>query len=126
MGWYQILMVIGIPSIISGLVALGINRGMKARDEKQEEIRQQSEAIERQNKALMAGVQAILRDRLLNGYRHYAQKGWADYDDRQNMENMWEQYHALGANGVMDGYRAKFLVLPEYDPHGEALRSAGN
>ena len=126
MGWYQILMVIGIPSIISGLVALGINRGMKARDEKQEEIRQQSEAIERQNKALMAGVQAILRDRLLNGYRHYAQKGWADYDDRQNMENMWEQYHALGANGVMDGYRAKFLVLPEYDPNGEALRSAGN
>ena len=126
MEWYQILMVIGIPSIISGLVALGINRGMKARDEKQEEIRQQSEAIERQNKALMAGVQAILRDRLLNGYRHYAQKGWADYDDRQNMENMWEQYHALGANGVMDGYRAKFLVLPEYDPNGEALQSAGN
>lgn len=126
MEWYQILMVIGIPSIISGLVALGINRGMKARDEKQEEIRQQSEAIERQNKALMAGVQAILRDRLLNGYRHYAQKGWADYDDRQNMENMWEQYHALGANGVMDGYRAKFLVLPEYDPNGAALRSAGN
>lgn len=126
MGWYQILMVIGIPSIISGLVALGINRGMKARDEKQEEIRQQSEAIERQNKALMAGVQAILRDRLLNGYRHYAQKGWADYDDRQNMENMWEQYHALGANGVMDGYRAKFLVLPEYDPNGAALRSSGN
>lgn len=126
MEWYQILMVIGIPSIISGLVALGINRGMKARDEKQEEIRQQSEAIERQNKALMAGVQAILRDRLLNGYRHYAQKGWADYDDRQNMENMWEQYHTLGANGVMDGYRAKFLVLPEYDPNGAALRSAGN
>lgn len=126
MEWYQILMVIGIPSIISGLVALGINRGMKARDEKQEEIRQQSEAIERQNKALMAGVQAILRDRLLNGYRHYAQKGWADYDDRQNMENMWEQYHALGANGVMDGYRAKFLVLPEYDPNSAALRGAGN
>lgn len=126
MEWYQILMVIGIPSIISGLVALGINRGMKARDDKQEEIRQQSEAIERQNKALMAGVQAILRDRLLNGYRHYAQKGWADYDDRQNMENMWEQYHALGANGVMDGYRAKFLVLPEYDPNGAALRDAGN
>ena len=120
MEWYQILMVIGIPSIISGLVALGINRGMKARDAKQEEIRTQNEAIERQNKALMAGVQAILRDRLLNGYRHYTAKGWADYDDRQNMENMWEQYHALGANGVMDGYRAKFLALPEYDPKNAA------
>lgn len=123
MEWYQILMVVGIPSIISGLVAMVINRGMKARDAKQEEIRVQSEAIERQSKALMAGVQAILRDRLLTGYRHYSAKGWADYDDRQNMENMWEQYHALGANGVMDGYRAKFLSLPEYDPNGAALHN---
>ena len=71
MEWYQILMVVGIPSIISGLVALAVNRGMAARDAKQEEIRAQNEAIEKQNKALMAGVQAILRDRLLNGYRHY-------------------------------------------------------
>ena len=126
MEWYQILMVIGIPSIISGLVARAINRGMKARDAKQEEIRAQSEAIERQNKALMAGVQAILRDRLLTGYKHYMAKGWADYDDRQNMENLWEQYHALGVNGVMDGYRAKFLALPEYDPKSVALGGAVN
>jgi hypothetical protein len=126
MEWYQILMVIGIPSIISGLVARAINRGMKARDAKQEEIRAQSEAIERQNKALMAGVQAILRDRLLTGYKHYMSKGWADYDDRQNMENLYEQYHALGVNGVMDGYRAKFLALPEYDPKSVALGGAVN
>lgn len=126
MEWYQILMVIGIPSIISGLVALGINRGMKARDAKQEEIRKQSQIMEQQNKALMAGVQAILRDRLLNGYRHYTAKGWADYDDRQNMENMWEQYHALGANGVMDGYRVKFLTLPEYDPNSTVLNGSVN
>ena len=123
MEWYQILMLIGIPSIISGLVALVINRGMKARDEKQEEIRKQTETMEKQNKALMAGVQAILRDRLLSGYKHYASKGWADYDDRQNLENMWEQYHSLGANGVMDVYRAKFLALPEYDPAKAGLRN---
>lgn len=126
MEWYQILMVIGIPSIISGLVALFIGRGMKKRDAKQEEIRKQNEIMEKQNKALMAGIQAILRDRLLQGYRHYSEKGWADYDDRQNMENMWEQYHALGANGVMDGYRSKFLALPEYDPKSAALNHKEN
>ena len=126
MEWYQILMVIGIPSIISGMVALFIGRGMKARDAKQEEIRKQNEIMEKQNKALMAGIQAILRDRLLNGYRHYSEKGWADYDDRQNMENMYEQYHALGANGVMDGYRSKFLSLPEYNPDSAALNHATN
>ena len=118
---YQILMVVGIPSVISGIVALLLTRGLKARDAKQEEIRKQNETMEKQNKALMAGIQAMLRDRLLQGYRHYFEKGWADYDDRQNMENMWTQYHALGANGVMDGYRTKFLMLPEYDPHSVAL-----
>lgn len=119
----QILMVIGIPSVISGLVVLFATRGMKARDAKQEEIRRQNATLEKQQKAMMAGIQAILRNNLLTGYKHYFAKGWADYDDRQNMENMWEQYHALGANGVMDGYRSKFLTLPEYDPQSVALRN---
>ncbi len=109
---YQWLCLIGIPSIISGVIALLIQRGMKARDERQEEIRRQSLALETQNRAIMMGLQAILRDRLLQGYRHYFVKGWADYDDRENLENLWVQYHALGANGIMDGYRTRFLALP--------------
>jgi hypothetical protein len=60
----------------------------------------------------MLGVQAFLRDRLLQGYRHYIAKGWADYDDRENMENIYKQYHALGANGIMDDLRAQFRNLP--------------
>lgn len=113
---YQILIVVGIPSVISGLVAMLINRGMKARDAKQEEIRQQNEALEKQNAAMMLGVQALLQDRLLQGYKHYQEKGWAGFEDRQTMENMYNQYHTLGKNGIMDGYRKRFLLLPEYDP----------
>lgn len=123
MEWYQIVMAAGIPSLISGLVLLKINRMInrsEAARKNQEEIRQkrdkliaeQNEAMEKQNKALMAGVQAILRDRLLQGYKHYEAKGWADYDDRLNLENIYEQYHNLGANGIMDGYRQRFLELP--------------
>ena len=116
---YQWLCLVGIPSIISGIVALMIQRGMKSRDAKQEEIRIQSQAMEEQNRAIMMGVQAILRDRLLQGYRDFAEKGWADYDDRENMENLWMQYHALGANGIMDDYRKRFLDLPVADiPEG--------
>lgn len=111
---YQILSVIGIPSIISGVVALCLTRGMKKRDHKQEEIREQNEVLEKQSKAIMAGVQAILRDRLLQGYRHYLDKGYADYDDRLNMENIWKQYHTLGANGAMDDLRKQFRQLPYY------------
>ena len=33
-------------------------------------------------------------------------------DERQNFENMYVQYHALGGNGVMDDVRRKFFELP--------------
>jgi len=112
MEWYQWLSIAGIPSIISGIMVWAIQRGQKSRDEMQEEIRKQTAATEAQNVALMKGMQALLRDRLLTGYRHYFEKGWAEYDDRENIENLYRQYHALGENGVMDGYRAKFLALP--------------
>ena len=108
----QILTIIGVPALISGIVLIVINRSLKERDSKQEEIRKQNAEMERQNKAIMLGVQAILRDRLLQGYRHYIDKGFAEYDDRENMENIYTQYHALGANGVMDDMREKFRSLP--------------
>ena len=65
-----------------------------------------------QNKAIKEGLQAILRDRLLQAYKYYEEKWYADADDRDNWENMYQQYHTLGANGVMDDIRSKFLSLP--------------
>ena len=46
------------------------------------------------------------------GYKHYIEKGWADMDDRSNMENVWRQYHALGGNGDMNDLRRTFRHLP--------------
>lgn len=65
-----------------------------------------------QIRAIKRGVQALLRDRLIQGYKFYRSQGWADEDDRANMENVYQQYHALGANGVMDNLRGRFLDLP--------------
>ena len=72
-----------------------------------------------QTRAVKRGVQALLRDRLLQGYKYYRMQGWADEDDRSNLENVYEQYHALGANGVMDNLRLRFLDLP-LDPQTPA------
>ena len=69
-----------------------------------------------QIRAVKKGVQALLRDRLLQGYKFYRAQGWADEDDRTNMENVYQQYHALGANGVMDNLRKRFLDLPPDPP----------
>lgn len=100
---YQILCLCGIPSIVSIVIGWLIGRVRTYRVD---------------TKALMLGLQAVLRDRLLQSYKHYTGKGYADTDDRMNWENMYTQYHSLGANGVMDDIRLKFLALPTA-PKGE-------
>ena len=64
------------------------------------------------NQAMREAVKAMLRDRLLQGYKHYMEKGWADLDDRSNMENVYTQYKALKGNGDMRDLRKTFRHLP--------------
>ena len=70
-------------------------------------------AIERKNEAVCLGVQALLRDRLIQSYNHYADKGYAPIYAKDNFENLWKQYHNLGVNGVMDKIRDDFMELPD-------------
>ena len=98
MNLYQWLCVLGVPSLISLLWGRVV------------------QAQFRQLQAVRSGVQALLRDRLLQGYHYYERRGWADYDDRANLENLYLQYHALGANGIMDHMRSQFLALPLRNP----------
>lgn len=67
---------------------------------------------ENKTKAIQAGVQALLRDRLIAEYNSALRKGYAHIYDKENFENMWKQYHNLGANGVMDEIRVKYQELP--------------
>lgn len=62
--------------------------------------------------ALKYGIQALLRSQMIADYNKYSEKGYAPIYARDNFENCWKQYHSLGANGVMDDLREKFLELP--------------
>lgn len=62
--------------------------------------------------ALRNGVQALLRNQMIRDYQHYKAKGYAPIYAKENFENMWQQYHSLGANGVMDGIHEEFKELP--------------
>jgi len=63
-------------------------------------------------KGVRRGVQALLRAEMIDMYNHYLEKGHAPIYARENFENLWQQYHALGANGVMDDIKKRFLSLP--------------
>ena len=69
-----------------------------------------------QIKAIKRGLQALLRAQLIADYNKWSDKGYAPIYARQNFDNCWNQYHALGANGVIDDIHAKFFELPTEAP----------
>lgn len=67
---------------------------------------------ETRQKAVEMGVQALLRDRMLHSYNKYIEVGYAPIFAKENFENMYQQYHGLGGNGVMTQLHAEFMELP--------------
>ena len=70
-------------------------------------------------KGVKLGVQALLRAQMIHDYNKWSERGHAPIYARENFENCWEQYHSLGANGVMDDIHNKFLALPIEPPKKE-------
>ena len=68
--------------------------------------------IQTSNTAQNIGLQAVLKDLLKIRYLEWIEKGYAPMDARDDLERMYQAYHGLGANGVMDSLREQFLALP--------------
>lgn len=105
---YQWLTVFGVPSLVAACVVAVVKyisaerkRNAAAREKDGQRI-----------KALELGVQALLRAQMINDYNKWIERHYAPVYAKDNFENVWEQYHALGANGVMDGIHAEFMALP--------------
>lgn len=61
---------------------------------------------------LKMGMQSMLRDRLLQAHRHYKGVGKISYMEMQNLLYMYEMYHELGANGVMNEVIEEIKSIP--------------
>ena len=107
MSIYQILCLFGIPTFFVTVVLALIKSYLADRKRDKEEI-----------KALKKGIQALLRAQMVNEYKSWSEKGFAPIYARQNFENCWQQYHTLGANGVMDDIHIRFFELPTEPPEG--------
>lgn len=95
MNVYQWLCVLGIPSLIAAVFGfLGVQY--------------------KQLKALKLGLQALLRDRLLQAYEYYTGRGWATYEEKQNVCNLYDQYEILGPNGIMEVKHNEFIHLQDH------------
>lgn len=94
---YQWLCLLSVPALVAAVFKYLFKQTKDTRDELS---------------AIKLGLQALLRAQLIADYNKWSERGYAPIYARQNFENCWKQYHALGANGVMDDIHAKFLVLP--------------
>ena len=94
---YQILSLLGCSSLMSAAIGALITRIV---------------SYKKENDALKKGIQALLRAQMINDYNKWTAKNYAPIYARENFENCWKQYEALGENGVMNDIHNKFLALP--------------
>lgn len=94
---YQILCLCGFSSLGSAIMGALITKVV---------------SYKKENDALKKGIQALLRAQMISDYNKWTAKGYAPIYARQNFQNVWDNYHNLGANGVMDDIKNKFMALP--------------
>lgn len=72
---------------------------------------------DKKTESVQLGVQALLRSQMISEYNKWQEKGYAPIYARENFINMYNQYHNLGVNGVMDDLLEKFKQLPTPNHH---------
>ena len=70
------------------------------------------EECDKNIQALKDGLQVTVKNDLKTKYEYWLDEGYAPNDAKDDLEKMYQVYHNLGANGVMDSTRAKFINLP--------------
>ena len=80
--------------LFSGLLTgLGLIVKRMWQQQKQEDLRQ---------KAIELGIQALLRDRVVQAYYNYTDRGWITLHGLEAAEKMYTEYHNLGGNGTVN------------------------
>ena len=65
------------------------------------------------------GLQATLRHELYAIADKWLAKGYCPSQDKEDFENIYKKYHALGKNGVMDDIYFKIMELPVSKPRSK-------
>lgn len=68
--------------------------------------------MNKKDKAIEEGVQALLRNELVRRYREYETKQEMSILDKENVEAMFKQYENLGGNGTVKKMYEELLELP--------------
>ena len=65
------------------------------------------------NEAVAEGVQALLRESIVNNYNRYTDKGFCPIYAKESLKKVYHAYHDLGGNDVATSLYKKTLDMPE-------------
>lgn len=66
----------------------------------------------KKEKAIENGVQSLLRNELIRGFREYKSKGEMTILDKENMEHMFNAYTDLDGNGTVKNLYDNMSEIP--------------
>ena len=62
---------------------------------------------------LMGATQTTMRATLIHNAEKYMERGWLTPEERASWADTHDRYSALGANGLIGGYRQRLDALPD-------------
>lgn len=73
----------------------------------------------KEQEAIKLGIQALLRDRIIQSYNHYIEMCYIPIYALENVLAMYASYHALGGNGTVTKLIEALKELPTEKKKGE-------
>ena len=120
--WLTITLALGGSALITALVNFIFNLIVNSAKKRHELAQSIANEVKREDDTLKRGVQALLRHELYELYDdYYTKRGYAPLDKKNDFENIYNCYHNLGKNGVMDGLHQRFMKLPEEEKTRQRL-----
>ena len=75
-------------------------------------IRHRFEEQDNRREAIERGVQALLRNELIQRFREYKLIGEMSMLDKENLDHLFTEYFNLGGNGMMHEVYEEFKEIP--------------
>ena len=97
-----------LAAILSAIAISKINKGERKRDDAAHKRDAEHECIA-----------AIARQKLVESSAAYQRQGWMPHEAKNSYHALYESYHGMGENGLIDLTVSAALALPEVEPMKE-------
>lgn len=106
-------------AVFTGGITLLWKRAEKKLNDNDKEQEQQEANAEKVQKGIVdnlellkRGIQIMLRGELARRCEHYTREGYCSREGKVQIKDIYDIYHALGKNGIMDSDVHKVMDLP--------------